>query len=78
MKKSAGHGTKQRGVAAAGDVRVRRAYFECRFGQLNVRTAFPGSGGFDERTTLLCLHIESGSSRMFARLLPEMAHERSL
>ena len=78
MKKSAGHGTKQRGVAAAGDVRVRRAYFECRFGQLNVRTAFPGSGGFDERTTLLCLHVESGSSRMFARLLPEMAHERSV
>jgi pimeloyl-ACP methyl ester carboxylesterase len=78
MKKSAGHGTKERGVTGPGEVRVRRAYFECRFGQLNVRTAFPGSGGFDERTTLLCLHAETGSSRMFGRLLPEIAHDRSV
>ena len=60
------------------EVRVRRAYFECRFGQLNVRTAFPASGGFDERTTLLCLHPETGSSRFFARFLPEIAHDRSV
>ena len=78
MNKSAGHGTKERGVTGAGEVRVRRAYFECRFGQLNVRTAFPESGGFDERTTLLCLHSEPGSSRMFARLLPEIARDRSV
>jgi pimeloyl-ACP methyl ester carboxylesterase len=78
MKKSAGHRMKNRSVADAVEVRVRRAYFECRFGQLNVRTAFPGSGGFDERTTLLCLHAESGSSRTFAGLLPEIAHDRSV
>ncbi len=78
MKKSAGHSLKERGSTSAGEVRVRRAYFDCRFGQLNVRTAFPASGGFDERTTLLCLHAETSSSRMFARLLPEIAHDRSV
>ena len=78
MKKSAGHRLKYHGAPGAGEVRVRRAYFECRFGQLNVRTAFPGSGGFDERTTLLCLHSESASSRVFNRLLPEIGHDRSV
>lgn len=78
MKKSAGHGTKERSVTGGGEIRVRRAYFECRFGQLNVRTAFPASGGFDERTTLLCLHAETGSSRTFIRLLPEFARDRSV
>ena len=37
-------------------VRTRRAYFDCRFGQLHVRTAFPTTGGFDEQVTLFCLH----------------------
>jgi alpha/beta hydrolase fold len=78
MKKSAGRGTRERGAAGAGEVRVRRAYFECRFGQLNVRTAFAASGGFDERTTLLCLHAETGSSRMFVKLLPQIAPDRSV
>ncbi len=68
----------KRAVAGEGDVRVRRAYFDCRFGQLNVRTAFAGSGGFGERTTLLCLHPEAASSRWFTRFLPEMAHDRSV
>jgi pimeloyl-ACP methyl ester carboxylesterase len=63
---------------ADADVRVRRAYFECRFGQLHVRTAFPTSGGFDEQATLLCLHRSPRSSREFARLLPEMARDRSV
>jgi pimeloyl-ACP methyl ester carboxylesterase len=61
-----------------GEVRVRRAYFDCRFGQLHVRTAFPTSGGFDEHTTLLCLHRCSRSGRAFARFLPEMARDRSV
>jgi pimeloyl-ACP methyl ester carboxylesterase len=78
MKKSAGPRSKDRDAGADGEVRVRRAYFECRYGQLNVRTAFPASGGFDERTTLLCLHSETGSSRVFARLLPEIAQDRSV
>jgi pimeloyl-ACP methyl ester carboxylesterase len=59
-------------------VRTRRAYFDCRFGQLHVRTAFPTTGGFDEQVTLFCLHAAPGSSRMFARFLPEIADVRSV
>jgi pimeloyl-ACP methyl ester carboxylesterase len=59
-------------------VRTRRAYFDCRFGQLHVRTAFPTTGGFDEGVTLICIHSRQGSSRSFARLLPEIASERSV
>jgi pimeloyl-ACP methyl ester carboxylesterase len=59
-------------------VRTRRAYFDCRFGQLHVRTAFPTTGGFDEGVTLICLHSREGSSRSFARFLPEIATDRSV
>jgi pimeloyl-ACP methyl ester carboxylesterase len=59
-------------------VRTRRAYFDCRFGQLHVRTAFPTTGGFDEGVTLVCLHSREGSSRSFARFLPEIATDRSV
>ena len=59
-------------------VRTRRAYFDCKFGQLHVRTAFPTSGGFDEQVTLICLHPIDGSSRTFGRLLPELADVRSV
>jgi pimeloyl-ACP methyl ester carboxylesterase len=59
-------------------VRTRRSYFDCKFGQLHVRTAFPGTGGFDEQVTLICLHSREGSSRGFARFLPEIAAERSV
>ena len=41
-------------------VRTRRAYFDCTFGQLHVRTAFPTTGGFDEQVTLFCLHPQRG------------------
>jgi pimeloyl-ACP methyl ester carboxylesterase len=64
-------------VPAAG-VRTRRAYFDCRFGQLHVRTAFPTTGGFDEQVTLFCLHPDQGSSRAFDRFLPEIADLRSV
>jgi pimeloyl-ACP methyl ester carboxylesterase len=59
-------------------VRTRRAYFDCLFGQLHVRTAFPATGGFDEQVTLFCLHAEQSSSRAFVRFLPEVAHTRSV
>jgi pimeloyl-ACP methyl ester carboxylesterase len=59
-------------------VRTRRAYFDCRFGQLHVRTAFPTTGGFDEQVTLFCLHADQSSSRAFAQLLPEIADVRSV
>jgi len=59
-------------------VRTRRAYFDCRFGQLHVRTAFPTTGGFDEGVTLFCLHPSELSSRTFHRFLPEIADDRSV
>jgi pimeloyl-ACP methyl ester carboxylesterase len=59
-------------------VRTRRAYFDSRFGQLHVRTAFPTTGGFDEQVTLFCLHSIDGSGRMFNRLLSELAETRSV
>ncbi|HEX3911933.1 MAG TPA: alpha/beta fold hydrolase [Steroidobacteraceae bacterium] len=59
-------------------VRTRRAYFDCRFGQLHVRTAFPTTGGFDEQVPLFCLHPDRSSSRSFARFLPEIADVRSV
>jgi pimeloyl-ACP methyl ester carboxylesterase len=45
---------------------------------LHVRTAFPTTGGFDEGVPLFCLHSEQGSSRTFARFLPEIAADRSV
>src|SRR5471032_2827694 len=59
-------------------VRTRRGYFDCRFGQLHVRTAFPTTGGFDEGVTLFCLHPNELSSRVFHRFLPEIADVRSV
>jgi pimeloyl-ACP methyl ester carboxylesterase len=59
-------------------VRTRRAYFDCKYGQLHVRTAFPTTGGFDEQVTLFCLHGAHSSSRAFAHLLPAIADVRSV
>jgi pimeloyl-ACP methyl ester carboxylesterase len=71
---------KSSGGARGADiqVRLRRAYFDCRFGQLHVRTAFPTSGGFNEATTLVCVHELSASSRQFVPLLPQVARDRSV
>jgi pimeloyl-ACP methyl ester carboxylesterase len=65
-------------VPPAMQVRSRRAYFDFAHGQLHVRTAFPGTGGFDELVPLFCLHASQGSSRAFARFLPEIANMRSV
>jgi pimeloyl-ACP methyl ester carboxylesterase len=59
-------------------VRTRRAYFDCKFGQLHVRTAFPTTGGFDEQVTLICLHPVGGSSRIFSPFLSDLAEVRSV
>jgi pimeloyl-ACP methyl ester carboxylesterase len=59
-------------------VRTRRAYFDCKSGQLHVRTAFPATGGFDEQVPLFCLHPLDASSRLFGRLLSELADVRSV
>ena len=59
-------------------VRTRRAYFDCQFGQLHVRTAFPTTGGFNEQVTLVCLHPSDASSRAFSGILPGLADVRSV
>lgn len=59
-------------------IRTRRAYFDVRYGQLHVRTAFPATGGFDEQAPLVCLHDTGGSSRDFGGFLAAMATRRSV
>jgi hypothetical protein len=63
---------------ALAEPRVRRAYFDCRYGQLHVRCAIPAGGGFDEATTLLCIPGAPGSSRFFQPLLPPLGRDRSV
>jgi pimeloyl-ACP methyl ester carboxylesterase len=58
--------------------RLRRAYFECRHGQLHVHNAIPEGGGFDELTTLICLHGSAGSGRMFLELSRRLGTSRSI
>lgn len=59
-------------------VHVRRSYSECRYGQMHVWTAYPSGGGFDERTPVICLHHSGGSGRLFAPMLRELGHDRSV
>jgi pimeloyl-ACP methyl ester carboxylesterase len=58
--------------------RVRRGYFECRYGQLHVHNAMPPGGGFEEDTPLLCLHDLAGSAWVFARFLALAGRDRSV
>ena len=58
--------------------RVRRGYFECRYGQLHVHNAIPPGGGFEEGTPLLCLHQAGGSGRVFGRFLLLAGRDRSV
>jgi pimeloyl-ACP methyl ester carboxylesterase len=58
--------------------RLRRAYFECRHGQLHVHNAIPVGGGFDELTTLICLHGGSGTGRMFLEVSRRLGRSRSV
>jgi pimeloyl-ACP methyl ester carboxylesterase len=61
-----------------GPPRLRRAYFECRYGQLHVHNAIPAGGGFDEQTTLLCLHASSTTGRAFLELSRLLGTSRSI
>jgi pimeloyl-ACP methyl ester carboxylesterase len=58
--------------------RLRRAYFECRYGQLHVHNAIPSGGGFDEKTTLICLHASSGTGRAFLEASKLLGTSRSI
>jgi pimeloyl-ACP methyl ester carboxylesterase len=65
-------------AGAGGDARVRRGYFECRYGQLHVHHAIPAGGGFEEGTPLLCLHPSPLSGRVFERFLAVAGAGRSV
>lgn len=58
--------------------RLRRAYFECRHGQLHVHNAIPVGGGFDELTTLVCLHGTNATGRSFRELSSRLGRTRSV
>jgi len=58
--------------------RVRRGYFESRYGQLHVHNAIPPGGGFEEGTPLLCLHKGPLSGRLFERFLALAGRDRSV
>jgi pimeloyl-ACP methyl ester carboxylesterase len=60
------------------EVRIRRGYFECRYGQLHVHNAIPPGGGFDEGTPVLALHHCPMSGAAFAPLLPLLGRTRSV
>jgi pimeloyl-ACP methyl ester carboxylesterase len=62
----------------AAQPRVRRGYFECRYGQLHVHNAIPPGGGFEEGTSLLCLHRTPLSGRLFERFLALAGGDRSV
>jgi pimeloyl-ACP methyl ester carboxylesterase len=57
---------------------LRRAYFDCRYGQLHCYLAIPAGGGFDEKTALLCLPGIAGSGALFQPLLAGLGHNRSV
>src|ERR1700748_2139028 len=63
---------------ASAEPRVRRGYFECRFGQLHLHNAIPPGGGFEEGTPLLCLHHTGGSGYLFERFLAHAGRDRSV
>jgi pimeloyl-ACP methyl ester carboxylesterase len=65
-------------VAAVSEPRLRRAYFDCRYGQLHMHYAIPAGGGFDEATTLLCIPGAPGVGRFFRPLLLPLGRDRSV
>jgi pimeloyl-ACP methyl ester carboxylesterase len=58
--------------------RVRRGYFECRYGQLHVHNAIPPGGGFEESTPLLCLHKSPLTGAVFGRFMLAGGRDRSV
>jgi pimeloyl-ACP methyl ester carboxylesterase len=58
--------------------RLRRAYYECRYGQLHLHNAIPAGGGFDELTAMLCIPASGQTGRAFQSLLAQLGHDRSI
>lgn len=59
-------------------VQLRRQYVDSRHGQLHLVTAYPQSGGFDERTPVLMLHGEGGSGADFRETAARLGSDRSV
>jgi pimeloyl-ACP methyl ester carboxylesterase len=58
--------------------RLRRAYYDCRYGQLHLHNAIPAGGGFDELTPVICLHGSGETGRVFMPLLAALGEARSV
>jgi pimeloyl-ACP methyl ester carboxylesterase len=58
--------------------RIRRAYYDCRYGQLHLHNAIPAGGGFDELTPLICIHGAGQTGRVFMPLLAPLGYARSV
>ena len=58
--------------------RLRRAYHDCRYGQLHLHNAIPAGGGFDELTPVLCVHGSGETGRVFLPVLQTLGYERSV
>lgn len=58
--------------------RIRRAYYDCRHGQLHLHNAIPAGGGFDELTPVICLHDAGESGQVFLPLLAPLGAARSV
>jgi pimeloyl-ACP methyl ester carboxylesterase len=69
---------KDKPIDQAGTVNLRRLYVDCRYGQLHVHSSFASNGGFDERTTLLCVHPHGTTGRVFTGLLRVKGADRSV
>jgi len=69
-------GKKTRERAEA--VQLRRLYIDCRYGQLHLTTAYPQSGGFDERTPLVMLHADGGGGADFRLVAARLGADRSV
>lgn len=58
--------------------RLRRAYYDCRYGQLHLHQAVPPGGGFDEATALLCIPGREADGGFFHSLLMPLGMDRSV
>jgi pimeloyl-ACP methyl ester carboxylesterase len=58
--------------------RLRRAYFDCRYGQLHVHNAIPAGGGFDELTAVICVPGAGETGRVFLPQLQVLGARRSV
>jgi pimeloyl-ACP methyl ester carboxylesterase len=58
--------------------RLRRAYYECRYGQLHLHNAIPAGGGFDELTPVICIHAPGETGRVFMPVLSALGVARSV